>query len=50
MEQGNTYLLRLSTKILADFPNDIPEFARESAVEGWNYLLGKSLKEYLEKS
>lgn len=48
-QQGNTTLLRLSTRVLADFPDDIPEFTRESAVQGWNYLLGKSLKEYLEK-
>jgi uncharacterized protein YndB with AHSA1/START domain len=50
LDQGNTTLLRLSTRVLADFPDDIPEFTRESAVEGWNYLLGKSLKEYLEKN
>lgn len=48
-QQGNTTLLRLSTRVLADFPDDIPEFTRESAFQGWNYLLGKSLMEYLEK-
>ena len=50
IKQGNTSLLRLSATVLEDFPDDIPEFARESAVEGWNYLLGKSLREYLENN
>jgi len=31
------------------FPDDIPEFKRESGVEGWNYLIKKSLKAFLEK-
>jgi len=42
-------LLRVSTEVIADFPNDIPEFKRESAVQGWNYFITKQLKAYLEK-
>ena len=50
LEEGNTNLLRISITVLEDFPDEIPEFTRESTVEGWNYLLGKSLKEYLENN
>lgn len=31
------------------FPSDNPVFSRESCTEGWNFLLGKRLKEFLEK-
>jgi len=47
-EQNGSILLRLTTQILEDFPDDIPEFKRESCVEGWTFLIKKSLKEYLE--
>jgi hypothetical protein len=32
------------------FPDDIPEFRRDSCIGGWEYLIQKSLKEYLEKA
>jgi uncharacterized protein YndB with AHSA1/START domain len=41
--------LRLTARAIESFPNDIPEFKRESGVEGWNYFIKNSLKEYLEK-
>ena len=31
------------------FPHNNPDFSRESCTGGWNYFIGKSLKEYLEK-
>ena len=34
---------------MEDFPDDIPEFKRESDVEGWTFFISKSLKEFLEK-
>jgi hypothetical protein len=40
--------LRLTAQVLEDFPEDIPEFKRESGVEGWTYFIKKSLKEFLE--
>ena len=40
--------LRLETEVIEDFPQHIPEFKRESGVAGWEYLLGESLKKYLE--
>jgi len=39
---------RLSATVLKDFPDNIPEFKRESGVAGWEYLITKSLKNYLE--
>jgi uncharacterized protein YndB with AHSA1/START domain len=40
--------LRVTMKVLADFPDEIPEFARESCLGGWNYFIGESLKAYLD--
>jgi len=40
----------LSTEISESFPLDIPEFKRESCVEGWTYFIKKRLKEYLDKN
>ncbi len=31
------------------FPDNIPEFKRESDVAGWNYFIKDSLKEFLEE-
>ena len=39
--------LQLSFDIEADFPDDVPEFRRESCVGGWEYFIGESLKRYL---
>jgi len=40
-------MLRLSTRILEDFPDEIPEFTREGGLAGWTYLIQQSLLEYL---
>jgi len=48
-EQNNLTKLRLTHKVLESFPQDIPEFSRESCVGGWTFFIRKSLKEYLEK-
>ena len=42
--------LRLTHHILEKFPEDIPEFTRESGIEGWKFFIKKSLKEYLDKN
>jgi len=44
----NGSLLRVSTEILEDYPDDIPEFKRESAITGWKYFIQERLSEYLE--
>jgi len=40
--------IRLTLTIVADFPDDVPEFTRESCIGGWNYFLGERLKSYFE--
>ncbi len=42
--------LRLTHQIKESFPQDIPEFSRESGIEGWKYFIQNSLKEFLDKS
>ena len=48
-EENNSTKLRLTHQVLEDFPDDIPEFKRESGVEGWIFFIRKSLKIFLEK-
>ena len=45
-EQGST--VSVTCLGLETFPDDIPEFKRESCEGGWNYFM-KRLKEYCEK-
>lgn len=40
--------LQLTHQGLDSFPRDNPNFAVESFTAGWNYILGESLKKYLE--
>ncbi len=47
-KENNLIKLRLTAQVLEDFPQDIPEFKRESCIEGWTYFIKKSLKEFLE--
>ncbi|MBD3224189.1 MAG: SRPBCC domain-containing protein [Caldithrix sp.] len=48
--QGEQSRLRLTFKAVEPFPEYIPEFKRESGVEGWKYFINKRLKNYLEAS
>ncbi len=45
---GDTTKLKLIHEGVETFPNS-PDFARESFVEGWTYITGTSLKQFLEK-
>ena len=48
LSTNNNYTqLRLTHQVTADFPQDIPEFKRESCLDGWNYFIKKRLNEYL---
>lgn len=40
--------LTVTATVLQDFPDDIPEFKRESGVAGWEYFIQQQLKHYLE--
>lgn len=44
----NKSMLRLNTKVLIDFPGDIPEFKRESGLLGWRYFINDSLVNFLK--
>lgn len=41
--------LRLTHKVIENFPEDIPEFSRESCLGGWQYFISLRLRNYLEK-
>ncbi|MCH7397817.1 SRPBCC domain-containing protein [Belliella sp. DSM 107340] len=47
-EEGKFTRLRLTVEILEDFPDHIPEFSRESCMEGWEYLIKESLFNFFE--
>ena len=47
--EGSKTRLKLTHSDLESFPQDVPEFKKENFAEGWNYIVGTSLKEYLEK-
>ncbi len=47
-EDNGATRLQLTNRVLEDFPDEVPEFRRESCLEGWRYLLGESLRAYLE--
>ncbi len=48
--EGSLTKLRLTVEGLETFPQDIPEFTRESCIQGWNYFLGERLRKHLEGS
>ncbi len=48
IEKGSQTLLRLTNEGLESFPQDIPEFERDSCVAGWEYFIKGMLKNYLE--
>jgi len=48
IEENSHVKLKLSFEVVEDFQDGIPEFTRESCIDGWNYFVGKNLKEYLE--
>jgi len=47
--EGNATRLKLTHEGLETFPAENKDFARESFVGGWTYLIGKSIKEFVEK-
>ena len=47
--EGQT-TVTLTHEGLETFPEDEPDFARKNFEEGWSWIIGTSLKEYLEKN
>lgn len=41
--------LRVTAHVLESFPEEIPEFKRESCLGGWTYFINGRLKAYLEE-
>ena len=49
-QEGNKTRLKLTHTGLESFPVDeVPEFEKENFVEGWNQIIGKSIKEFVER-
>jgi uncharacterized protein YndB with AHSA1/START domain len=44
---GDSTTLKLTVVVTVSFPEDIPEFQRESCVAGWEYFIGQRLRSYL---
>lgn len=47
-ENGDRTTLKLTNKIIENFPNDIPEFTRKSGIDGWNYFIKGRLADFLK--
>lgn len=47
--EGGTTRVTLRHAGLESFPNENPHFAKENFVAGWTDIIGRSLKEYVEK-
>ncbi|MDO9512491.1 MAG: SRPBCC domain-containing protein [Bacteroidales bacterium] len=47
--EGRQTQLRILHQGIESFPQDIPEFSRDSCRNGWEYFIGNRLKEYLER-
>ncbi len=43
----NSSKLQLTILVQTDFPEDIPEFKRESCIGGWDYFIHGNLKKYM---
>ena len=48
--EGDKTRVKLTHEGLETFSKNGPDFAKESFAEGWTYIMGKSLKEFLEGS
>ena len=46
---GGTKLVLISN-VIESFPQDIPEFTRESSQAGWEYLIQQSLPDFLNRT
>ncbi len=47
--EGKKTRLKLTHEGIETFSMNGPDFAKESFAEGWTYIMGKALKEFLEK-
>jgi uncharacterized protein YndB with AHSA1/START domain len=47
--QGDETLLRLTHEGLESFPADVTDFSRSNFEQGWNEIIGTSLKQFLDE-
>ncbi len=47
--EGKKTRVKLTHEGLESFPKNIPDFARKNFVEGWQSIIGSTLKEFVEK-
>jgi Activator of Hsp90 ATPase homolog 1-like protein len=45
---GNETVLRVTSQGMDSFPQDVPEFSRESCEGGWKYFIQGNLKRFLD--
>jgi len=48
-DEGDKTRLKLTHEGFETLPQSNPDFAKENFAEGWTYIIGKSLKDFLEK-
>ena len=48
-ENSKGTVLRLTNIVTEDYPEDVPEFKRESCIGGWEYFLRQNLKAFLDR-
>jgi uncharacterized protein YndB with AHSA1/START domain len=48
--EGEKTRLKLTHKGLESFPADNPDFGKENFESGWNYIIGTSLKNFVEST
>lgn len=48
--QHDQTTLTLTALVLESFPDDVPEFTRESGLAGWVYFITQSLRRFLTES
>ena len=49
LSEGDNTRVKLTHAGLESFPQDSPDFAKDSFAAGWNEIIGTSLKAYVEK-
>ena len=47
-EEGSSTRLKLTHTVTEDFEDGIPEFTRESGLQGWTYFIKENLVKYLD--
>lgn len=48
--QNDGTMLRVSLRVTEDFPDNIPEFRKESCLSGWQYFICERLKAFLSEN